>query len=269
MKSQRNRGGRSSTGRLVSATLLLLLPSGCVDLLDQQSNCRVDYNDLASDPYYGFRVEHNSPRQCPVGIGRSGQGTEYSAVVRLYHDRAQSNLNLQIVNQLGLNAGSGSFQFDNDPANPGTHVRANPGGIYSAGTVVPDFGDMRTFQDIANNSVRVTGGTAVGQVYLPYRLAALASLYPETGVAIGDSYTQGVSVNAELSPAYPLTYDWYQDGSPLGVNAASVTTTFPTLGDHTLEAVVTDANGKVERWKTVVPVHNVGGCDLEPCDPPA
>jgi hypothetical protein len=259
-----NLSNRPAARRLSETAILGMMLGASACNFDVKSNCATEANDVAADPANDLSVEHNLPKSCPVTAQQGGTMTDYGAVVHVVRGRAQGRLDLIFTDWDQYVITQADYPVVNDPNDAG-YARVTTTGAYRAGRVQPEFGSQP--EDLANNELFVTNGLAEGIVHLTYRYPALAAMYPNTAT-VDEWYTQELQVSPGYNPVAPVRYEWFQDGSSLGPaanGASSVSVVFHTIGAHSLEAVATDANGRVERFSQDVQVAYPGGCDREPC----
>ena len=247
-----------SSAACVSLLLAGAFVSACEK--DPQSDCHVMSNESAQDPANGFEVTHQSPEHCPVDVPSSGGRTVYySAKVRVIEGRQTGALALSFYDANNSFIIGGDFAWNPDLS--GSKLLSEPAGNYTAGRVPPRFGVSQ--RDLAANYVGlVNGQTAEGDVILTYNTAVLAIV--SSDVYVDQPFTATVNTVGP-EPTWPVTYEWQLDGASVGSDQTFETLFHDNVG-HVLEAIVTDAAGRVERKRMDIWPSYPGGCDRTPCD---
>jgi hypothetical protein len=139
-------------------------------------------------------------------------------------------------------------------------------GSYPAGTITEPYGSSSLYQDVAETLASMVNGLAIGDVFLTYRHSALAFSNPYQA-KVDQTYSQSVQISNGFSPTYPVTYQWFKDGVSIygpGSNS-SISTSFSSIGSHSVAVKVTDATGRVEQATKDVTVVYAGNCFHPPC----
>lgn len=257
----------SSATAAVRRFARVLLALGAITLAacpgsDAGTNCTLSYGPVPGDGL-GFEVIHTAPVGCPIGVPPSG-GKEYqfSAIVKMnpgFHDPDVFNGAVRLIiynpnnSLVALNWYTWTMGVDGKEFSSVFQQ-------YQAGTAGAIFGVNQ--EDRAYTSVKLMSfDTVQALIHLKY-------VTEQVRVTSNDPYV-GSRFTATVDPvgsppAYPLTYEWQLDGSTVGSSQTYETFFNDTYG-HFLEAIVTDALGRVERTGINVWPLNPGNCESPPC----
>lgn len=231
------------------------------------------HNGTASDPQYELRMYHEQPRVCPIPFTRADEDAGGKVVTFEAWTTSKRNAVIGVVTVMFFDANGGqndneNLRFFMNEVDPWTD-RGDVIGSYVAGRAgLSVFGRMQADQALMLATVQ-DGRLAEAGIGLTYGTRYAGQIAGASDVEEGSGFSLAPQVN-DPTAVYPITYQWYQDGAPMGPPTQDESPVYVEgqPGGSTIQfhIFMTDAAG----YSYQTPFHNVwvyytGGCDEPPC----